>query len=99
MTNGNSGSKFQGLLDAAGKGSKPKAKKATSRKAAPAKAEPKQAERKTAKSKDPDFEQITAYIRKDTHQETKIALLQEGKGQQFSELVETLLAKWLKAQS
>ena len=97
MSNGNSKSKFQGLMDAAGKGTKPKGKKAgRARKTAPAKSPAKQAERKTAKSKDPDFEQITAYIRKDTHQQTKIALLQEGKDQQFSQLVETLLAKWLK---
>ena len=42
----------------------------------------------------PDFEQITAYIRKDTHQAVKIALLQNGK-QEFSELVEELLCQWL----
>ncbi len=44
----------------------------------------------------PDFEQVTAYIRKDTHHGVKLALLQEGKGRQFSELVEDLLAGWLK---
>jgi hypothetical protein len=43
----------------------------------------------------PDFEQITAYIRKDTHRAIKIALLQNGK-QEFSELVEELLCQWLK---
>ena len=51
------------------------------------------------KRSDPDFEQVTAYIRRHTHQGVKIALLQEGKGQEFSELVEDLLAKWLKARS
>ena len=33
----------------------------------------------------------------DHHQGVKIALLQEGRGQEFSELVEDLLAEWLKA--
>lgn len=94
-----SNSKFQGLLDAAGKGSKPKANKAAARKKAPAVAQPKQVGRPPGKRSDPDFEQITAYIRKDTHQQAKIALLEEGKGQQFSDLVETLLAKWLKART
>ena len=51
--------------------------------------------RPRGKRSDPDFEQVTAYIRKHTHQGVKIALLQESKGQEFSELVEGLLAKWL----
>ena len=55
--------------------------------------------RPRGKRNDPNFEQITAYIRKQTHQGVKIALLQEGRGQEFSELVEDLLAKWLKARS
>ena len=44
----------------------------------------------------PDFKQITAYIRKDTHRAVKIALLQNG-GKEFSELVEELLGQWLKS--
>ena len=55
--------------------------------------------RPRGKRRDPNFEQITAYIRKRTHQGVKIALLQEGRGQGFSELVEELIAKWLKARS
>ena len=55
--------------------------------------------RPPGKRSDPDFEQVTAYIRKHTHQGVKIALLQEGKGQEFSELVEGLLARWLEAHS
>ena len=50
--------------------------------------------RPPGKRSHPDFEQITAYIRKDTHQAVKIALLQNGK-QEFSELVEELLCQWL----
>ena len=42
----------------------------------------------------PDFEQITAYIRKDTHHAVKIELLQNGR-KEFSELVEELLHQWL----
>ena len=55
--------------------------------------------RPPGKRSDPDFEQVTAYIRRHTHQGVKIALLQEGQGQEFSELVEDLLTKWLKTRS
>jgi len=54
--------------------------------------------RPTGKRGHPDFEQVTAYIRKDTHHQVKLALLRELKGQQFSDLVEELLSTWLKAQ-
>ena len=43
-----------------------------------------------------DFVQVTAYISKDTHRGVKIALLREGDGREFSELVEELLAGWLR---
>jgi hypothetical protein len=46
----------------------------------------------------PDFEQITAYIRKDTHQAAKIVLLKNGR-KEFSELVQELLNQWLKSNS
>ena len=45
-----------------------------------------------------DFVQVTAYIGKDTHRAVKMALLGEGDGREFSELVEELLADWLKLQ-
>ena len=51
--------------------------------------------RSRGKRSNPDFQQITAYIRKETHQKVKIALLQEGEGREFSELVEELLEEWL----
>ncbi len=54
--------------------------------------------RPPGKRRHPDFEQITAYIRKDTHHQVKLALLRELKGRQFSELVEDLLSAWLKSQ-
>lgn len=52
-------------------------------------------ERQRGKRSDPDFQQITAYIKKDTHRRVKIALLEEGEGREFSELVEVLLVEWL----
>ena len=54
--------------------------------------------RPRGKRSNPDFEQITAYISKQTHVNTKIALLQEGEGREFSELVEELLSTWLQSQ-
>lgn len=53
--------------------------------------------RPPGKRSNPEFDQITAYIRRNTHRAVKIALLQEGQGREFSELVEELLAKWLKS--
>ena len=88
-------SKFRGLIDAA------KSRENPAPPPAPVVISTKQRGRGRPRGKrsDPDFEQITAYIRKQTHQGVKIALLQEGSGQEFSELVEDLLARWLKARS
>ena len=47
------------------------------------------------KRNDLDFEQVTAYVRKDIHRRVKIALLQQGQKQEFSELVDELLTQWL----
>lgn len=52
--------------------------------------------RPPGKRSDPAYGQVTAYIRKDTYSAVQVALIQAGKGQEFSELVEELLAKWLK---
>lgn len=52
--------------------------------------------RPSAKRSDPDFLQVTAYIRKETHRKTKIRLLEEGQGREFSELVEVILEEWLR---
>ncbi len=51
--------------------------------------------RPPAKRSDPDFVGLTTYVRRDTHTRAKIALLQEGKGRELSELVEDLLCGWL----
>lgn len=58
---------------------------------------PRRVGRPNAKRSDPDFVQTTAYIRKDTHRDVKIALLHEGQEREFSELVEELLSNWLKS--
>lgn len=51
--------------------------------------------RPQAKRSDPDYVGFTTYIRKDTHLNVKISLLQEGKGRELSELVESLLSDWM----
>jgi hypothetical protein len=51
--------------------------------------------RPPGKRSDPDFEQVTAYIRRETHQSVKMELLKNGR-QEFSALVEGLLQQWLK---
>ena len=88
-------SKFRGLIDAAN------SRENTAAKPAPVVMPTKRPGRGRPRGKrsDPNFEQVTTYIRKQTHQGVKIALLQEGRSQEFSELVEDLLAKWLKARS
>lgn len=52
--------------------------------------------RPPGKRTDPAYEQVTIYIRKDTHHKALLVLLQDGKRRQFSVLVEDLLADWLK---
>ena len=62
----------------------------------PAKAvsEPKKAKLKTVgKRSDPDYTQITAYVRKETHENVMREIY---KRQEFSELVEELLSEWMK---
>jgi hypothetical protein len=55
----------------------------------------KQRGRPPAKRSDPNYLGFTTYIRRDTHLKAKIALLQEGKNRELSELVESLLVEWL----
>ena len=51
----------------------------------------------TGKRRDGAYKQVSAYIRKETHHQVKIALLQEER--EFSELVEELLSGWLEART
>lgn len=55
--------------------------------------------RPKGKRSHPDYEQVTAYIRRDTHRAAKIALLNEGEEQEFSELIQALLEQWLKSRT
>jgi hypothetical protein len=94
-------SKFSGIFEAAKDQSPAPRQKRTPKASARAAAtvSSRRRGRPPGKRSDPDYEAITAYIRKDTHRDVKITLLQMGHGQEFSELVEELLAKWLKLKS
>lgn len=48
------------------------------------------------KSADPDFTQVSVYIREETHNDAKIKLIREGKKRDFSDLVQDLLDAWVK---
>lgn len=50
------------------------------------------------KSADPAYTQVSAYVPDQTYTNVKIELLREGKNRDFSDLVEELLAAWLKKQ-
>lgn len=54
--------------------------------------------RPRGKRSNPDYEQVTAYIKKKTYKETKIALLEQEEVENFSDLVEKLLSEWLSTQ-
>ena len=55
--------------------------------------------RPKGKRSNSNFQQVTAYVRRDTYRKVSIELLdRENKGE-FSELVEDLLQKWLKEKS
>jgi hypothetical protein len=54
--------------------------------------------RSKGKRTNPDFEQVTAYVKKDTYRQTKIALLNGEDKLDFSDLVEQLLTEWLSTQ-
>jgi len=54
--------------------------------------------RPKGKRSNPSYEQVTAYIRKDTYRQTKVALLQGDEERDFSQLVEDLLCAYLRTQ-
>ena len=59
--------------------------------------EPRRRGRPRGKRSDPNFEQVTIYIRKTTHKKSKMKLLAAEEKQEFSELVENLVGGWLRA--
>ncbi len=93
-------SKFDGLFPRAGKAGKAKNSAKTGKGLKPP-AEEQQAEspkrgRPAGKRSAPDYVGFTTYIRRDTHRKAKIALLENEDGRELSELVEELIAEWLK---
>jgi len=93
-------SKFDSLFEARGTGGgagKKARKQSGDGKPQAAEAEPRRRGRPSGKRSDPDYVGFTTYIRRDTHHDVKLALLQEKKGRELSELVEVLLADWLKS--
>jgi hypothetical protein len=60
------------------------------------KQEPKRLGRPPGKRSDPEYQPVTAWIRKATYQAVRERLLREGRGE-FSVLVEELLREWLKS--
>ena len=101
-------SKFKGILDHA-KAREPEAVEEKQAPAPPpspapvaAPAPKKRGRPASGKRSDADYAQVTAYIHKDTHLNVKIALLnlrKSGEENDFSELVDSLLADWLKSRS
>lgn len=55
--------------------------------------------RRRGKRTDPEFVQVTAYIRQETYRRARIKLLESTKPKEFSEVVEELLTRWLRASS
>jgi cellulose biosynthesis protein BcsQ len=55
--------------------------------------------RPKGKRSDPDYEQVTAYIKSGTYTNVKIELLKEGQKREFSELIQELLDDWLNLRS
>lgn len=100
-------SKFKNILDAANQPQEPntvKKKTKTTKKSSSSppvvdkKSKPLKKGRPKGKRSNPDFEQVTAYVRSKTYRQTKIALLQQEELEDFSELVEKLLNEWLSTQ-
>lgn len=93
-------SKFDQILDAAKgreKGSAKKSSKSPQRAPLRTDAPKRRGRPATGKRNDPEFDQTTAYVRKDTYKAVRIALIQEGEERDYSELVEELLREWLKS--
>ena len=55
---------------------------------------PRKVGRPPGKKSNPDYTQVTVYLRKDNHLAAKKRLLDEGR--EFSELVDGLVSRWVK---
>ena len=69
------------------------APKTSMRKAHARAAPPRKVGRPPGKKSNPDYTQVTVYLRKQTHLAAKKLLLDEGR--EFSELVEDLVTHWI----
>jgi len=92
-------SRFDGILKAKGRGpdpdeAPPDPTPATPSPTAPPSPAPRKG-RPPGKRSDPAYEQVTAYIPGDLYRKIRIGLLEDAKGQEFSELVADLLSAWL----
>ena len=67
--------------------------KTSARKATASAAAPRKVGRPPGKKSNPDYTQVTVYLRKQTHLAAKKRLLDEGR--EFSKLVEDLVAQWV----
>lgn len=54
--------------------------------------------RESGKSSNTDYTQVLTYVRRDTHKAVKRALLDDNQNRNLSDLVEELLAGWVKKQ-
>jgi hypothetical protein len=52
--------------------------------------------RATGKSRNADYTQVLSYVKKDTHNRVKAALIFDDQQRDLSDLVEELLGEWLK---
>jgi uncharacterized Rmd1/YagE family protein len=52
--------------------------------------------RPNGKRSNENFRQVTAYINRETYKQTKMKLLAADESQEFSELIDELLVRWLR---
>jgi hypothetical protein len=92
-------SRFDGILKAKGRGPAPDEAPPGPAPAPPPPAAPPSPApprgRPKGKRSDPAYEQVTAYIPGELYRNVRIGLLQDARGQEFSELVADLLSAWL----
>ena len=95
-----SGSKFAGVMEQAKRRTATTAPSpaAVRREDVPQEVTPK-AGRPKGKRSDPGFEQVTAYIRKETLHAVRVELVKQQPRGEFSHLVQELLDRWLKSRS
>ena len=91
-------SKFKDILNAAKEREKEPEIKKLEESTSQAEVQSNKRGRPKGKRSDPDYEQVTAYIRRKTYKQTKITLLQQNEVEDFSELIEILLTEWLSTQ-